>query len=122
MAAPSGHDDPERVSPSSGWQTRLFGSSEFFRLWLAQVVSATGDWLGLLAITALATQIGGGNAGTSVSLVLAARLIPGFFLATFAGVLVDRLNRKHVMIFCDLGRAAVMVSLPFVESVFGLRS
>ncbi|MDH3708057.1 MAG: MFS transporter, partial [Acidimicrobiia bacterium] len=42
------------------------------------------------------------------------------FLATFAGVLVDRLNRKHVMIFCDLGRAAVMVSLPFVESVFGL--
>ncbi|MGI9603544.1 MAG: MFS transporter [Acidimicrobiales bacterium] len=120
VAAPSGQDEPDRPPSSMGWQTRLFGSPEFFRLWLAQVISATGDWLGLLAITALATQVGGGSAGASVSLVLAARLIPGFFLATFAGVLVDRLNRKHVMIFCDLGRAGVMISLPFVESVAGL--
>ncbi|MDH4170465.1 MAG: MFS transporter [Acidimicrobiia bacterium] len=120
VVAPSGPDAPDRSAASMGWQARLFGSPEFFRLWLAQVVSATGDWLGLLAITALATQVGGGNAGTSVSLVLAARLVPGFFLATFAGVLVDRVNRKRVMIFCDLGRAAVLASLPFVESVAGL--
>ena len=36
---------------------RLFGSQAFFRLWLTQVVSATGDWLGFLAIAALATRI-----------------------------------------------------------------
>lgn len=100
--------------------TRLFGSRAFAKLWLAQVVSATGDWLGLLAITALAANVGGGNAGTSIGLVLAARLIPGFFLATLAGVLVDRWNRRRVMIVCDIGRAAVMVSLPFVDSLFGL--
>ncbi len=103
-----------------GWRSRLFGSPEFFRLWLAQLVSATGDWLGLLAITALATDVGGGSAGASVSLVLAARLVPGFFLATFAGVIVDRTNRRRLMIICDIGRALVMITLPFVDSIVGL--
>ncbi|MTB01554.1 MAG: hypothetical protein F2535_02480, partial [Actinobacteria bacterium] len=33
-------------SDRPGFHVRLFGSHEFFRLWLVQVVSATGDWLG----------------------------------------------------------------------------
>ena len=40
-------------------------------------------------------------------MVLAARIAPGFFLATAAGVIVDRLDRKRVMLFCDVGRALV---------------
>ena len=99
---------------------RLFGSPAFFRLWLAQVVSATGDWLGLVAIIALADRVGGDYAGASIGLVLAARIVPGFFLAPLAGVLVDRWDRKKVMVACDLGRAAVMLSLPFVDSIGGL--
>src|ERR1700761_2079295 len=46
--------DPEVVPGEAedrpGWHVRLFGSHEFFRLWLVQVVSATGDWLGFSAI------------------------------------------------------------------------
>jgi MFS family permease len=99
---------------------RLFGSVAFARLWVAQVVSATGDWLGLVAITALADRVGGNYAGASIGLVLAARIVPGFFLAPLAGVLIDRWDRKRVMVVCDLGRAAVMLSLPFVDSVAGL--
>jgi dTMP kinase len=98
---------------------RLFGSHQFFRLWLAQVVSATGDWLGFLAIAVLATRVSD-NPEAAVGLVLSARIVPGFFFASVAGVLVDRWNRKRVMVTCDLGRAAVLATLPFVDSVFAL--
>lgn len=96
---------------------RLFGTRAFFRLWLAQVVSATGDWLGLIAITALAAKIGSGSEGVAIGLVLAARIGPGFFLAPIAGVFADRLDRRRLMVACDVGRAAVLASLPFVDSV-----
>jgi len=104
----------------SGRIERTFGSRDFFWLWIAQVISATGDWLGLLAIIALSASISQGSEGTAIAVVLAARVAPGFFLATAAGVIVDRLNRRHVMIACDLGRAVVLVTLPFVHSLTGL--
>ena len=61
----------------------MFGSREFFRLWIAQVISATGDWLGLLATISLAAKLSGdGTEGTAIAIVLATRIAPGFFLAT----------------------------------------
>jgi dTMP kinase len=112
---------PPSATPAAGsLRQRLFGSAAFARLWVAQFVSATGDWLGLVAITALADRLGGNYAGASIGLVLAARIVPGFFLAPIAGVLIDRWDRKRVMVVCDLGRAGVMLSLPFVDSIAGL--
>ncbi|MDC0245223.1 MFS transporter [Acidimicrobiaceae bacterium] len=113
-------NDSEIGKTQDGFQTRVFGTPEFFRLWLAQVVSATGDWLGLLAISILAIRVGSGSEGAALSLVLVARIAPGFFFGPIAGVLVDRWDRKKVMVRCDLGRAAVMVSLPFVDTILGL--
>src|SRR5436305_4873958 len=97
---------------------RLFGSGAFFRLWVAQVVSSLGDWIGLFAILALAARIGGGPG--SVGLVMSARMIPGFFLASVGGVLVDRWDRKRVMVTCDVGRGLVLATLPLVKTVWGL--
>jgi len=104
----------------AGWHVRLFGSPEFFRLWLVQVVSATGDWLGFSAIILLAARIGGGAGAGAISLVMAARIVPGFFFGPLAGVLVDRWDRKKVMVTCDIGRAVVLALLPFVGDVIGL--
>ena len=101
-------------------RSRLFINPDFYRLWLAQVVSATGDWLGLLAISILAIRVGSGNEGAALSLVLAARIVPGFFFGPVAGVLVDRWDRKKTMVTCDMGRAMVMLALPFVDTLFGL--
>lgn len=98
----------------------MFGSKEFFRLWIAQVVSATGDWLGFVAIVALAERLSEGSEGTAIALVLMARIAPGLFLATAASFLVDRLDRKRVMLVCDVSRALVLFSLPFVDSLVGL--
>jgi dTMP kinase len=99
---------------------RLLGSSSFFRLWLAQVVSSLGDWTGLVAILALASRVGGSSPEAAVGVVMSARLIPGFFLGSVGGVLVDRWDRKKVMVACDVGRGLVMAALPFVDSVAGL--
>ncbi|HEX2381268.1 MAG TPA: MFS transporter [Acidimicrobiales bacterium] len=112
----------ERVEPPTqvALHVRLFGSHEFFRLWIAQVVSSLGDWLGFLAITILAASIGSGSGGAAVGLVMSARIIPGFFLSPVAGVLVDRWDRKKIMVTCDLIRAIVICTLPFVHTVLGL--
>src|SRR3546814_19423018 len=98
---------------------RLFGSTAFFRLWLTQVVSATGDWLGFLAIAALATRISD-RPEAAVGLVMSARIVPGFFLGPAAGVFADRFDRKRLLVMCDVRRALVLASLPFVTTVPGL--
>ena len=41
--------------PPSPW--RVFDSKPFFRLWIAQVVSSLGDWIGLIAILAIAARL-----------------------------------------------------------------
>lgn len=111
---------PGVANDRPGWHVRLFGSHEFFRLWLVQVVSATGDWLGFSAIILLAARIGGGAGAGAISLVMAARIVPGFFFGPLAGVLVDRWNRQRVMVVCDVGRACVLATLPFVGNLVGL--
>ncbi|MDH3754044.1 MAG: MFS transporter [Acidimicrobiia bacterium] len=105
---------------TTAWVESVFGSIGFFRLWIVQLVSATGDWLGFLAIVAAATRVGGGSPEAAVGLVVSARIIPGLFFAPVAGMLVDRWNRKHILITCDLARAAIMLYLPFVDQVWQL--
>ncbi|HZA87327.1 MAG TPA: MFS transporter, partial [Acidimicrobiales bacterium] len=123
-------DDPSEVVDSlrslhdqagdESFVVRVFGTPTFFRLWLAQAVSSIGDWLGFLAILILAGRLGAGAPGASIGLVMAARIIPGFFLSAGAGVLIDRMDRKQVMVASMLVRALVVGSLPFVNTVLGL--
>jgi len=107
-------------TPGPGLQVRLFGSHPFFRLWLAQVITSLGDWLGFLAIVTLADRIGAGSGGASVGVVMAARIAPGFFLAAGAGALIDRMDRKQVMVVTTVARAVVVATLPFVDTLLGL--
>lgn len=111
--------DPDEI-PHRPESIRLFGTPAFLRLWIAQVLASLGDWIGFVAITALAARVGGSSPEASVGLVLSARLIPGFFLAPIAGVLVDRWDRKKVLVLCSAGRGVVLMFLPFVDTVIGL--
>jgi MFS family permease len=112
------------MAPVAGDETvrgpQLLGSASFFRLWLAQVVSSLGDWIGLVAVLSITNRVGGKSPEAAIALVMSARMIPGFFLASIGGVLVDRWDRKKVMVTCDIGRAMVLATLPFVTSVLGL--
>jgi len=99
---------------------RVFATREFLRLWLAQLVSAFGDWIGFLAIIIVAERIGGATPGSAIALVMIARILPGFFLASVGGVIVDRLNRKRLLISCDIVRAGVMVTIPLLDTLWAL--
>lgn len=114
LSHPGAQAEPE--APLEGL-LRVFGSKQFFKLWLGMVNSAMGDWLGFFAIAVLARRVGGTSA---TGAVFAARIAPGMFFATLAGVVVDRWNRRYVMVICDIGRALVLLALPFVDSAAGL--
>ena len=49
--------------------------------------------------------------------VLLARIAPALLFSPIAGVLGDRWDRKKVMVACDLGRAGLVLLLPFVETI-----
>ena len=110
--------DPEGVWANI--ERKVFATNDFFRLWLAQCVTSIGDWIFFLAITITAARVGGGTPEAAIGFVVAARIVPGFFFSQFAGVLADRWDRRHLMITCDLGRAAVVLALPFVDHVWQL--
>src|SRR3546814_9283034 len=97
----------EDVRP--GVHVRVFGSTAFFRLWLTQVISSIGDWLGFLAIAALAAGLpAAGSSAAAVGVVMSARIVPGFFLGAAYGVIADRFARKTVMVWFNVGRAAAI--------------
>jgi dTMP kinase len=104
--------------PDAPW--RVFGSGDYFKLWLAQCVSSLGDWIGIIAILAIAARVSGGS-GAAVSLVMVARMAPGFVLAPVGGALIDRWDRRKVMVSCDILRAGLYLCLPiFADSLLAL--
>lgn len=73
--------------------------------WLGQVVSEVGDHFNNIAVFSLALKHG--DAGVVLAGVLIARGIPMLVAGPVAGVLLDRFDRRRVMISSDLVRAAV---------------
>ena len=90
------------------------GNQNFRRLWLAQIVSEIGDWFYTLSIYTLLLQLTG-HAG-SVALALVLQVLPQTLAGPTAGVVNDRLKRKHVMIAADLVRIVVVLSMLLVRS------
>jgi dTMP kinase len=85
--------------------------------------SSLGDWLGLLATTALAAQLSGGSYATAnfaIAGVFIARLLPAVFLGPIAGVIADRFDRRRLMVTVDVLRGALYISIPIVHTYFWL--
>ena len=85
--------------------------------------SSFGDWLGLLASTALAQQLAGGDyakANFAIAGVFIVRLLPAVILGPFAGVIADRFDRRKLMVTCDFLRFALYLSIPIVGNYFWL--
>ncbi len=79
---------------------------DFRRLWTGQVVSEIGDWLNNIAVLALALELAGPtHQGRAVALYAVARHLPLFVFGPVAGVVVDRRDRRRVMVGADAARA-----------------
>src|SRR6266705_5590022 len=78
--------------------------------WMGQVVSEVGDHFNNIAVFALAMEIT--HSGLVVTGIMLARAVPAVTVGPLAGVLLDRFDRKRIMIASDLTRA--IVALGFI--------
>lgn len=87
---------------------------DFALLWVAGLISVAGDFALMIALTLHAYALTGSAIATGG--VFAATLIPSVLLGSFAGVFVDRWDRKRTMVTADLARAALLLPLLTVVS------
>src|SRR5580700_7339243 len=92
----------------------LRSNRNFRRLWMAQIVSEIGDWFYTLSIYTLLLQLTGRPSSVALALVL--QVLPQTLVGPTAGVINDRLRRKHVMIAADLVRFAIVLAMLLVRS------
>jgi dTMP kinase len=95
----------------------LITHAQFSKLLVAQTVSSFGDWVGFVAVTALVASKGGGYA---VAAVMVARMLPAILFGPLAGAIVDRFDRKTLMIGADVARAALYVVMPFLGPLLAI--
>nr|AIA18826.1 Transmembrane secretion effector [uncultured bacterium] len=92
----------------------LMRNRNFRSLWLAQVVSDFGDGLTNIALLFLINSLTGSAAAIATMFVVLT--IPQVTIGLVAGVYVDRLDRKKIMIFSDLTRGLLVLALIFAGS------
>ncbi len=101
---------PRRVVPQRG-SLGLLGHGDFLKLWSAQTVSQLGTQVSALALPLAAILVLDATA-FQVALLGTLEFLPFLLLALPAGVWVDRLRRRPILIAADLGRAAALGSVP----------
>ncbi|MHB9144425.1 MAG: MFS transporter [Symbiobacteriia bacterium] len=87
---------------------------DFAALWLAQSVSILGTQLTAVATAVLAMQLSGGSA-LVFTVVLASSIVPVILFSWAAGVLVDRWDKRTVMIVADVARGLLMLILVVIR-------
>jgi dTMP kinase len=114
---------PNPAAPKQDETRGVLAIPAFRKLWNSMLFSSLGDWLGLLATTALAAQLSGGSYATAnfaIAGVFIARLLPAVFLGPIAGVIADRFDRRKLMVSVDIMRGALYISIPIVHTYFWL--
>jgi MFS family permease len=84
------------------------------RLWFAQVVSEMGDWLYVVAVYSLLLELTGQAKYVGFAVVL--QLLPQVLASPVAGALNDRISRRAIMIFADICRVFIVLSMLLVTT------
>lgn len=95
----------------------LWVNPDFVKLWAGQTVSVFGSLISRAALSFTAVLLLGATP-RHIALLNAADLVPGLLFGLFAGVWVDRLARRPILIGCDVGRALLLASIP-VAALWG---
>lgn len=86
----------------------------FLLLWAGQFVSQIGDRLAALAFPWLVYTATGSAVGTGA--VFAIYTLPYMLFGVFAGVAVDRVDKRRLMIVVDLVRAGLVLTVPLLAT------
>ena len=99
--------------------TGLWRHADFLRLWSGQTVSQLGSQISQLAIPLAAILVLDASA-FEVALLGAIEFLPFLLFTLPAGVWVDRLRRRPILVWSDVGRAAALSSIPLAYALGGL--
>jgi len=85
----------------------------FRLLYIGQTISQLGDWFNTVAIYSLLLDLTG--SARAVALMLIVQMLPFGIVGPLAGVVVDRLNRRRIMIAADIVRGFLILGLLLVR-------
>lgn len=104
---------PEQPNTNLSTSSRLpsiWRNRDYMLLWGGQVVSVVGTGASQIVYPLLILALTNSPAAAGIASALAS--LPYIIFSLPAGALIDRWDRKRVMIYCDIGRALVLASIP----------
>src|SRR5215813_13371200 len=91
--------------------TSLWRHPDFLKLWTGQTISLLGSQVTLLALPLTAVLTLRATA-FQMGVLRALQYAPALFIGLFAGVYIDRLRRRPILLLADFGRAALLGAIP----------
>jgi MFS family permease len=83
-------------------------------LWVGQIVSQLGDWFNSIALYSLLYELTG--SATSIAYVIVLQLLPASLVTPIVGIVIDRFERRSIMIAADIVRGIAILGLLFVRT------
>lgn len=93
----------------------LLSNRSFLTVWSASIVSGLGDKIAVIALYLLVYRLAG--RAVDLGLLAAVQILPAIVIGPVAGLILDRYNRKAVMVWSDIASALLVAALPFATSL-----
>ncbi len=105
-------EQPDEIR-QPGYVELIRSNVHFRRLWISNVVSLLGDWFNFIALINVIGSLTGSP--LALGLIFIAKLLPVAIVSPVAGLIVDRFDRRQLMIVSDLIRAVVVALLVLAD-------
>src|SRR5436190_15561095 len=108
-------DDYNRAAHLNPYVSILRANRNFRLLFIGQTISQLGDWFNAVAVYALLLDLTG--SATAVAWMMIVQYLPVALVSPLAGVTVDRVDRRRLMIATDLLRGCAILGLLIVRRI-----
>ncbi len=108
----------ETATPNRESALAVFHNAGFLRLWLSQAATQIGGNMVLYGLTVVVVDSTGSN--TAVSLLILTFLVPAVAFSAVAGVYVDRIDRRAILVATNVLRGLAFVALYLVGTNLAL--
>jgi len=98
--------------PSEGQQVRKPINVNFWKYWTGQTISQLGSSVTLFALPLMVYKLTG--SALNLGIMTATEFVPYLLFGLLIGAVMDRVNRKRMMIYVDLGRTILIGSIPLM--------
>jgi predicted MFS family arabinose efflux permease len=107
-----------RVNPSTNAERPLSRNRDYLLLWSGQVVSTLGSTASAVVYPLLILALT--DSPKAAGIAGALRALPYIVFSLPVGALIDRWDRRRVMILCDVGRCTAVLAIPAAIALHGL--